>query len=83
MNTLRIAIRAEGQMVNAYVAMTDEDVLIASFHRALCEDCPELHERFKVLMTNAGTMLIESVGGKKVLAVFEQDAPEHEKAGSA
>ena len=83
MNELRIAIRAEGQMVNAYVAITDEDVLIGSFHRRLLVTSPELFDQFKELLKAAGAVLIEQVGGKKICAVFEQDAPEHEKAGHA
>ena len=86
MNTLRIAIRAEGQMVNAYVAMTSsmaDDVHIGSFHRRLLVTSPELFDQFKELLKAAGAVLIEQVGGKKICAVFEQDAPEHEKAGHA
>ena len=86
MNTLRIAIRAEGPSINAYFAMTgsmDEAVLIGSINRALCNQDRKLFEQFKALMTNCCQVLIEQIGGKKVLTVFEQDAPEHEKAGHA
>ena len=86
MNTLRIAIRAEGQMVNAYFAMTGtmaDAVLIGSINRALCEAKPALFDQFKELLKAAVTVLIEQIGGKKVLTVFEQEAPEHEKAGHA
>ena len=83
MNTLRIAIRAEGQMVNAYVAMTDEEVLIASFHRALSEDCPDLLTRFRELVQHAGAALIEQIGGTKVRTVSQFDMRGDEKAGHA
>ena len=86
MNELRIAIRADGQSINAYFAMTGtmaEAVLIGSINRALCDQDEKLFDQFKALMTTCCQVLIEQIGGKKVLTVFEQDASEHEKAGHA
>jgi hypothetical protein len=83
---LRIAIRAEGQMINAYVAMANSmegAIPIGSISRVLCDEDETLFDQFKALMTMAGTTLIEQLAGGKVLEVFERDAPEHEKAGSA
>lgn len=83
---IRLAIRQEGQFVNAYVAPFDsmQDALhIGSISLALLNMRPALFEGFKALMVDAMTALVETGTDAKVLGTFEQAAPEHEKAGHA
>lgn len=87
MNTgsLRLAIRTEGQMVNAYVATTQDmngALLIGSVSLGLLNMDNALFYGFKQLMTDALHVMVRAQGGK-VLEVMEQPAPEHEKAGHA
>jgi len=82
---LRLAIRQEGQMVNAYVAMTasmDGALHIGCISTGLLNMQPALFEQFKALMT-AGMAAMVEAGGCTVLGTFEQAAPEHERAGHA
>ena len=83
---IRLAIREEGQNVNAYLASMagmDDAILIGSIRKALLRMRPELFEQFKALMTSAMTTLIEVGGAGKVLSYNEEPAPEHERAGHA
>lgn len=84
--SMRLAIRQEGQMVNAYVATTTDlakAIHIGSMSTALLNMRPELFEQFKALMTAGMTTLVEVGTGGTVLSYHEQAAPEHEKAGHA
>lgn len=84
--SIRLAIRSEGRMVNAYIAQTEDmagALHIGSISRALLDMRPALFEGFKSLMVDAMTALVETGTDAKVLSVHEQAAPEHEKAGHA
>ncbi len=84
--SMRLAIRQEGPMVNAYVATTTDmakAIHIGSMSTGILNMRPELFEQFKALMTAGMTALVEVGSGGKVLGMFEQPAPEHEKAGHA
>lgn len=73
-------------MVNAYVATEagmQGAVLIGSMSTGILNMRPALFEQFKALMTEAMTALVEVGAGGTVLGMFEQAAPEHEKAGHA
>jgi hypothetical protein len=86
MMQMRLAIRQEGQFVNAYVAQATDMAgafLVGSISLGLLNMRPELFEQFKALMTDALAALIEVGAGGKVLATFEEQAPEHERAGHA
>lgn len=84
----KVAIRAEGQFVNAYVApnapsvASREPVLIASVRRTLCDASPEVFDAFKALGAASATAVAMQVG-LTVLGVKEEAAPEHERAGHA
>lgn len=83
---VRLAIRQEGQTVNAYVANSgsmDDAFIIGSIAAGLLRMQPELFEQFKALMTSAMIALVEVGANGKVLSLTESPAPEHEKAGHA
>lgn len=84
LTTMRLAIRQEGAMVNAYVAQTGDmagALHVGSISTGLLNMRPALFEQFKALMTDAMTVLVEVGTGATVLGTHEQPAPEHEKAG--
>lgn len=83
---IRLAIREEGQFVNAYLAQSDNMAgafLVGSIAVGLLKMEPELFEQFKALMTAAMKTLVEVGVGGKVLGTFEEPPPEHERAGHA
>lgn len=82
----RLAIRAEGSMVNAYLARwgTMEGAhLLASVARACCDADPAVFEAFKAMAKVALQAAMKSVSDIPVDFAGEQPAPEHEKAGRA
>ena len=84
-NTIRLAIRHEGAVVNAYIAQAADmsgAQLIGSISAALLDMRPALFDEFKALMTEGMTALVQRTGGT-VLSMHEQAAPEHERAGHA
>lgn len=73
-------------MVNAYIAQTGNmagALHIGCISVGLLKMQPALFEKFKALMTDAMTVLVEVGTGGTVLGTQEQPAPEHEKAGHA
>lgn len=80
----RIAIRAEGNMVNAYLAAPDtmaEATPIGSIVRSACDADRALFEDFKALMQKVVAAACHSALGV-VPADFETSpAPEHERSG--
>jgi hypothetical protein len=80
----RLAIRGEGEFVNAYYALPDtmdKALLLGSMHRSLLEASPELFEDWKKMMWAVVAMLIEDIAGVAPGAPNETPAPEHERAG--
>lgn len=83
---MRVAIRGEGTLVNAYLAPPKTmvgAVLIASINKQLCVDHPVLLDDFKALMVRTAAMVCESTFGVAPSRIDSQAAPEHEKAGHA
>lgn len=83
---MRIAIRAEGKFVCAYVAEmgTMEGAhLIGSISRVCCEADPEVFEAFKRAVTLAFAVALREAAGIDSAGFDEQPAPEHERAGDA
>lgn len=82
---VRIAVRGEGEWVNAYLARGDTmegAQLVASIRRAVCDRRPELFDRWKAILHDTMMALCEDTG-VPVLRTEEQTAPEHERAGHA
>ena len=84
--TFRLAIRHEGPFVNAYYAQMntmDGAVLLGSIRTTLCRQNDDVFTSFKALMSSAMSAVIKNSTGAEVLAMIDQDAPAHEKAGHA
>jgi len=82
----RVAIRAEGEWVNAYWARTgtmEGAARIASISRELAECNPRMFESFRLLMEAASIELVRLRLDAQVSAVEVEPAPEHERAGRA
>lgn len=81
----RLAIRAEGNLVNGYLAPLDSMVgaiLLGSLLRGVAEN-PDRFEAFKALMLEAVSDATELVTGTRPVFGTVEPAPEHERAGSA
>lgn len=81
----RIAIRAEGTFVNAYIADAEtmrDAILVASMMRVPMEKDPALFEEWKALLVRMVALACEE-NGWGVAEFFEERAPEHERAGRA
>jgi hypothetical protein len=82
----RLAIRAEGKWVNAYIAKweTMEDAkLLGSIARAACDADPTVFEAFKDLVRRALAAVGRDIGLGEVGFIGEQEAPAHERSGRA
>jgi hypothetical protein len=82
--TGRLAIRKEGQWVNAYYALPDtmKDALPLGMIRVrICDQSPDLYDRWKQLMKDAVGHIVKDVTGIKPEWSGEERAPEHERAG--
>lgn len=82
---VRLAIREEGEWVNAYLAHVgtmDGSILIGSILKGIVEKDTRLWEQWKSVMTAALQMGIEEISGM-VPEMVEQAAPPHERAGNA
>jgi hypothetical protein len=82
----RLAIRHEGPFINAYFApmgTMDGAVLIGSIRTNLCRQNDDVFTSFKALMSSAMSTAVKNATGSEVMALLEQDAPEHERAGHA
>ena len=81
----RLAIRDEGEWINAYYAMPgtmDGSILLASLRRTAA-DRPGVFDAFKDLgRTIVGEILFEEIGARPAWG-GEDRAPEHERAGKA
>lgn len=82
----RIAIRAEGPMICAYVAKLgtmDDAHLVGSISRAFCDARPEIFQRFQELLQEGAAVLVQEVFGVEVEAFQVEPGPEHERMGNA
>jgi hypothetical protein len=82
---IRLALRSEGDWINAYIALTDtmEGALpLGSLHRTLAADAG-LWGAWKALMTEATVHMLETVIGVTPDKMIEQPAPESERSGNA
>lgn len=82
----RLAIRAEGHMINAYIAPMDsmqEALLIGSINRNACDARRALFDQFKELMKEVLTEACKGALGAAPSGFDERQAPEHEKSGRA
>lgn len=80
---MRLAIRAEGDIVNAYMAQNgtmDGAIFLGSIHKGVAQN-PVRWDSFKILMMGAAADLTESVLGTRVTFGEVVTAPEHERAG--
>ncbi len=83
--TFRIAIRHEGQFINAYLATMDTmegAKLVASIDHELCVLDPQIFELFKDAMLRAMPAVVGLIG-HKIDRIEIRDAPAHERAGHA
>lgn len=82
---IRLAIRSEGNMVNAYIAdanTMDDAQLIGAISRRVCGLDPAVFDAWKALMTRVLNDAIKDVFGREA-EMIERPAPEHERAGHA
>lgn len=82
---VRLAIRREGKLVNAYLATAgsmDGAILMGSILRSIVARDDALWERWKAVMTDAMRNAVEDTFGQRP-DVTERPAPPHEKAGEA
>lgn len=82
----RIAIRAEGEFINAYLAPPDSmvnAVHMGSIRRSFCDASRPLFKQFQELMQAAITVAVQESLGATPEGFVTTAAPEHEKAGNA
>lgn len=83
---VRLAIRAEGEWLNAYIAQTDTmegAFLIGSIARSICDVRTDIFTEWKDVMTKVFEHGLSSVTGFRDIPMVERRAPEHERSGSA
>jgi hypothetical protein len=84
---VRLALREEGNMVNAYLAKSDSMVnaiLIGSIAKGIVENDRRLWLDWKAIMTSAMANAVKELTGAEPDAepeMIEESAPEHERAG--
>jgi len=82
----RIAVRDEGEHVNAYFARTgtmQNAELVLSIKRRVLEDDPQLRESFFAFMQLLAASMVMKRTGQGVSGIDVSPGPEHEKAGHA
>lgn len=81
---MRLAIRREGNWVNAYLAKSEtmEDALIIGSIALVIAEQGDIFLRWKDVMTGAMTIVIKEFCGQEP-EMTERAAPEHERSGSA
>ena len=87
MGMIRIAIRQEGNFINAYLTQPgslEGGVLMGSISAGLCnaDERNETFELFKQAIETGAGALLESLG-VSVVGMETREAAEHEKAGNA
>lgn len=82
----RIATRAEGPLVNAYLAPMESmegAILIGCVPRAVCNSDSTVFDEFLELMKRVASVASVAAFGQEPIAFRQQDVPEHEKVGHA
>lgn len=82
----RIAIRAEGNFINAYLAAPDSMAsaqLIGCVARGACDADRTIFTEFQTLMQRAVAIACKGALGVEPLKFETQPAPEHERGGHA
>lgn len=82
---IRLAIRGEGESVNAYLAQANSmegAMLLGSMKRKVCERYPDIFNEWKGLMARVVSRTAHEVLGVEPRMV-EEAAPLHERAGRA
>jgi hypothetical protein len=82
----RLAIRQEGELINAYVASNETmegAMLLGSMRKRICEIDGEIFDLFKMLMQAALAAVSKDAVGIDIAFVGEEPAPEHERSGNA
>lgn len=82
----RLAMRAEGEFWNAYLAKTDtmdDAVLLGSMRLSVVEASPENHDLFLDLMRVAMAEFVFQTTGIRPEFGGGHAAPEHERSGRA
>lgn len=80
---VRLAIRSEGEWVNAYFAKNDtmvDAMLVGTIARAAVEN-PEVFDLWKNALRVAMADFVEGVIGSRPEFKGERAAPEHERSG--
>lgn len=83
---VRLAIRNEGEFVNAYIALTTsmaDAMLIGSVLRGALDATPGAFDRWKQLMSDILASGITKALGAPPLDMIEETPPEHERSGRA
>ena len=83
---VRLALRVEGNLWNAYVASPhtmEGAMLIGSILKAPAENDPLVKEGFMTLMALVMNNAIEAMTGERPETVVVEPAPEGEKSGNA
>jgi len=81
---IRLALRREGALWNAYVAnegTMDRAFLIGSIALGAVTAHPEIKDGFMQLMKQVLAVAVEDVIGKPLAEWEEKPAPEHERSG--
>lgn len=82
---IRLALREEGPMWNAYLAMVgtmENAKLIGSIGIGIVRSQPEIKQRFLDLMKDTMALAVEEITGQTPEMLVE-DAPESERSGNA
>lgn len=84
MQTFRIAIRYEGQSINAYWARIDTmegAIPIASFNRRICDTDPKIFNAWVALLKVSAEVVSRDVFGEGVAEFTEERVPteDHDK----
>lgn len=83
--SIRLALRREGSMWNAYLAeqgVMDNAIPLGSIAIGIVEKNPDLKQKFQDLMTEVLARVIEDTTGQTPTMEI-RPAPEHEKSGNA
>ncbi len=82
----RIAIRAEGDFVNAYFAhleTMDDALLIASIRRGVVDTDRALFDEWREFLQRAFGVVAKNITDEELVWGDPESAPEHERSGRA
>jgi hypothetical protein len=82
----RLAIRAEGEFINAYFASIDtmkDAMLLGSIKRVPCDKDRSIFDQWVGVMANVLQLACKEALGEITVEMIIEPAPEHERAGNA